>query len=58
MGIINNSTINQVHGVTDAIRKDYDVNKICSDMFLDVAQTFDKVWHEGLMHKLKYMLSK
>jgi hypothetical protein len=27
--------------------------KICSALFLDIAQAFDKVWHVGLMNKLK-----
>ena len=30
---------------------------VCSAAFLDVSQAFDKVWHSGLLLKLKYMLS-
>ena len=31
-------------------------NKVCSTIFLDVAQAFDKVRHEGLNHKLELLL--
>jgi hypothetical protein len=30
--------------------------KVCSAIFLDVAQAFDKVWHEGLNYKLRKFL--
>lgn len=50
------STIDQVHRLTDLIEKSLEQKKICSAMFLDVAQAFDKVWHEGLLHKLKSIL--
>ncbi len=32
--------------------------KVCSAVFLDVAQAFDKVWHQGLVHKLNRFLPK
>jgi hypothetical protein len=32
--------------------------KVCAAIFLDVAQAFDKVWHEGLACKLKTILPK
>ena len=28
----------------------------CSAVFLDVKQAFDRVWHEGLLYKLKKLL--
>jgi hypothetical protein len=31
---------------------------ICSAIFLDVAQAFYKVWHEGLNYKLRTILPK
>lgn len=46
------STIEQVHRITNKIEKALEENKICSAVFLDVAQAFDKVWHKGLECKL------
>jgi retron-type reverse transcriptase len=31
--------------------------KLCTSVFLDIQQAFDKVWHKGLLHKLKNNLS-
>ena len=45
------STINQVHRITNII-------EVCSTIFLDVAQAFDKVWRKGLIYKLKQYLPK
>lgn len=50
------STIDQVHRITNTIEKTLEEKKVCSTVFLDVAQAFDKVWHEGLMLKLRKML--
>ena len=52
------STIDQVHRITHVIEKALEEKKVCSTIFLDVAQAFDKVWHEGLNYKLKTLLSK
>lgn len=46
------STIDQVHRITNTIEKAFEENKVCSAIFLDVAQAFDKVWHRGLEYKL------
>ena len=48
----------QVHRITDTIEKALEKKLICSTIFLDVAQAFDKVWHKGLIHKLNKMLPK
>ena len=50
------STIEQVHRVTNKIEKALEEKKVCSAVFLDVAQAFDKVWHEGLLCKLSKLL--
>lgn len=52
------STIDQVHRITNIIERTFEENEVCSAVFLDVAQAFDKVWHEGLINKLNKMLPK
>ncbi|KAL4149704.1 hypothetical protein QTP88_003582 [Uroleucon formosanum] len=47
------STIHPLHRLTDAISSSLELKKYCSGVFLDVAQAFDKVCHNGLLHKLK-----
>ena len=47
-----------MHRVSDTIEKALETKKVCSAVFLDVAQAFDKVWHEGLLHKLRKILPK
>lgn len=54
----NHSTIDQVHRITNIIEKSLEDKNVCSIVFLDVAQAFDKVWHEGLLYKLKTILPK
>lgn len=50
------STIEQVHRVIDQIRKTLENGEYCSAAFLDVQQAFDKVWHKGLLSKIKTLL--
>ena len=52
----NHSTIDQVHRITNLIEKSLEDKRVCSAVFLDMAQAFDRVWHRGLMHKLKSIL--
>lgn len=40
------STINQIHRMTNKIEKSLEEKKVCSTIFLDVAQAFDKVCHK------------
>jgi hypothetical protein len=54
----NHSTVEQVHRITDVIEDALENKKICSSIFLDVAQAFDKVWHQGLEFKLQRDLPK
>ena len=52
------STIDQVHRITNIVENALEENKVCSAVFLDVAQAFDKLWHEGLNCKLRTILPK
>lgn len=52
------STIDQVHRITNIIEKALEEKQICSTIFLDVTQAFDKVWHKGLVRKLQKYLPK
>lgn len=52
------STIDQVHRITNIIEKSLEKREVCSTVFLDVAQAFDRVWHEGLYHKLQVLLPR
>lgn len=49
-------TIEQVHRVTETVRQCLEKKQYCSAAFLDVSQAFDKVWHVGLLYKLKKVL--
>lgn len=50
------STIHHTHRVVHEIAKGLEGQQLCTAVFLDVAQAFDKVWHTGLLHKLKTTL--
>jgi len=47
------ATIEQVHPVTNAITEALENHKYCTAAFLDISQAFDRVWHEGLICKLR-----
>ncbi|KAL4136299.1 hypothetical protein QTP88_007847 [Uroleucon formosanum] len=50
------STIHQAHRIVDAISFSLEKKLYCTCVFLDVSQAFDKVWHHGLLFKLKQFL--
>lgn len=50
------STIHQLHRVTDFISTALEQKLYATGVFLDVAQAFDRVWHQGLLFKLKAIL--
>ena len=50
------STIEQVHRITNTIHRAIVNKQYCTAAFLDISQAFDKVWHEGLLHKLSTFL--
>jgi hypothetical protein len=50
------STIHQVHRLTDETSTALENKEYCSGLFLDIVQEFDKVWHDGLLYKLKLFM--
>ncbi|KAL4096526.1 hypothetical protein QTP88_021465 [Uroleucon formosanum] len=50
------STTHQLHRVVDAISFSLEKKLFCTAAFLDISQAFDRVWHDGLLHKLKTFL--
>lgn len=49
-------TPEQCHRIISYIRDSLENKKYCSGVFLDVQQAFDRVWHAGLLFKLKTLL--
>ena len=51
------SCINQLLAITHEIFKAFDCNPPLEVrlVFLDISKAFDKVWHEGLIYKIKSM---
>ena len=51
----NDSCINQLSFIVHTLYKAFDAYPTLAarGIFLDMAQAFDKVWHEGLTYKLK-----
>ena len=47
------SYINQLFAITHEIYKSFDDGFEVRGVFLDISKAFDKVWHEGLIFKLK-----
>jgi hypothetical protein len=50
------STVQQCHRITDVINKAMENQHYCTVTFLDASQAFDKVWHPGLLFKIKRIL--
>jgi hypothetical protein len=50
------STIEQTHRIIQRINKVIENKQCCSTAFLDIFQAFDKVWHSGLLYKLRQSL--
>lgn len=49
-------TTEQIHRVASTIRQALEKREYCSAAFLDIQQAFDRVWHKGLLCKLKLCL--
>jgi hypothetical protein len=50
------SAIEQTHHLIRVLNDALDNSQYCSAAFLDISQAFDKVWHRGLLYKLKRSL--
>jgi hypothetical protein len=50
------STVQQCHRITDVINKAKENQQYCTAASLDISQAFDKVWHPGLLFKIKRIL--
>ncbi|MCG8048538.1 MAG: reverse transcriptase domain-containing protein [Candidatus Thiodiazotropha endolucinida] len=49
----NDSTVNQLLEIYHTILESLDKGKEIKFIFCDVSKAFDKVWHDGLLHKLQ-----
>lgn len=49
-------TPEQCHRVVNVISETFEKKQYCSATFLDVQQAFDRVWHKGLLYKIKSVL--
>ena len=47
------SYINQLISITHEICESFDDGFEVRGVFLDISKAFDKVWHEGLIYKMK-----
>jgi len=47
------STVYQLLGLYDDLVKNYDDKIATQVIFFDISKAFDRVWHRGLLHKLK-----
>ena len=54
---LGDSCINQLLAITHEIFEAFDCNPSLEvrSVFLDISKAFDKVWHEGLLYKIKSM---
>jgi hypothetical protein len=54
--ITKHETTEQAHRLVHKINHDLENKHYCSVAFIDISQAFDKVWHTGLLNKLKHRL--
>ena len=47
------STVNQLISIYNDFLYNYDKNTTTQAVFFDISKAFDRVWHKGLLHKLK-----
>jgi hypothetical protein len=51
------STTEQMHRIVQRINQALENKQYCSAAFLDISQAFNKVWHTGLLYKLRQSLT-
>lgn len=51
----NHSALHQTHRIVDEIATSLETKQYCSAVFLDIAEAFDRVWHNGLLHKIRFL---
>ena len=49
----NDSVTNQLISLVESIHSSFDIKLEVRSVYLDMSKAFDKVWHEGLIFKLK-----
>lgn len=49
-------TPEQIHRIVNIITDALEKKRYCSAVFLDIQQAFDRVWHMGLLYKIKKFL--
>lgn len=50
------SSIEQIHRIVATIDEALENKEYCPAVFMDISQAFDRVWHQGLIHKLSKTL--
>ena len=51
------STIHQVRRIDNEIATSLEVKKYCNAVYVDISEAFDRIWHPGLLFKLKHTLT-
>jgi len=49
------SSLHQVHRIIDIISQSFENKQYTTGVFLDIAQAFDRVWHDGLLYKIRFL---
>lgn len=49
-------TVEQCHRIINHITEALESKKYCTAVFLDIQQAFDRVWHKGILYKIKKIL--
>ncbi|CAA9999325.1 unnamed protein product [Nesidiocoris tenuis] len=50
------SCVQQLHRVVDNVLNSFEEKNTCVGLFVDTEKAFDKVWHQGLLSKIKNVL--